>query len=91
MLRDCYIGEVLFGDALNASDFRNAITAWWPCRARRAPWANQVPFHLEARDRERQLDAIPAGLTYMNNPHTGYEGWSIGGDHERILHKGSSE
>jgi hypothetical protein len=38
-----------------------------------------------------QLDAIPAGLTYTNNPNTGYEGWSIGGEHEHILHMGSSE
>jgi len=26
-----------------------------------------------------EQDAIPIGLSYSNNPNTGYEGWSVGG------------
>jgi hypothetical protein len=31
---------------------------------------------------DAELDAIPIGLNYMNNPNTGYEGWSVGGGPE---------
>jgi len=35
-----------------------------------------------SRYTDAQLDAIPTGLNYYNNPNTGYEGWGVGGGPE---------
>lgn len=35
---------------------------------------------------EAELAAIPNGLDYMNNPNTGYEGWTDGEGHEHKIH-----
>lgn len=38
---------------------------------------------------DAQLESIPEGLDYMNNPNTGAEWWSAGGGPVHELHKGS--
>jgi hypothetical protein len=82
-------GEKVLVSSLRTNDLEAAFRRWYAINGRDrsrclflfafSSMRSYEVFNHPSRYSNAEQDATPIGLSYYNNPNTGFEGWSIGG------------